>query len=145
MDVQILLYSYSGHTLALIEQLRVQLETLGITYQIIDISKVESSDVLLVSRKILIATPIQRFALSQNMKQWLKGLRPQGDKAVGVLLVHALSSHVFGYVQAKKWLFKQMNRNDWSIELFLDLNEKQRLNPREVDLVLTQILDWIKV
>ena len=67
MDVQILLYSYSGHTLALIEQLRVQLETLGITYQIIDISKVESSDVLLVSRKILIATPIQRFALSQNM------------------------------------------------------------------------------
>lgn len=37
MDVQILLYSYSGHTLALIEQLRVQLETLGITYQIIDI------------------------------------------------------------------------------------------------------------
>ena len=67
MDVQILLYSYSGHTLALIEQLRVQLEILGITYQIIDISKVEPSDVLLVSRKILIATPIQRFALSQNV------------------------------------------------------------------------------
>lgn len=79
------------------------------------------------------------------MKQWLKGLRPQGDKAVGVLLVHALSSHVFGYVQAKKWLLKQMSRNDWSLELFLDLNEKQRVNPQEVDLVLTQILDWIKV
>ncbi len=100
---------------------------------------------MLVSRKILIATPIQRFALSQNLKQWLKGLRPQGDKAVGVLLVHALSFHVFGYVQAKKWLLKQMSRNDWSFELFLDLHEKQRVNPQEVDLVLTQILDWIKV
>lgn len=144
MDVQLLFYSYSGHTKELIEQLRIRLEALEITYQIIDISKEEPSEVLLVSRKILLATPIQRFALSQNMKQWLKGLRPQGDKAVGVLLVHALSSRVFGYIQAKKWLFKQMNRNDWSIELFLDLNEKQRVNPQEVDLVLNQIIDWIK-